>query len=285
MQLPRRALRRPPPRLVRAAATPRADPLAAAAARAAALAPLDMHAGELAAAAVGRAAPAPPPPHAAALVAATTLADGALLSATDLACLEAGGAEYRQAVLVGPGLDTRASRLAWPRGVVIYDVAPGDAHAVAACARAKSAPSSSPCPSSAPPGCLHVRVAADAADERDDIASALAAAGHRGDRLSVAALSLSHLPRADARRTLASIASVCARYSLVAGDVSAAEASEAADLLAEAGVTARVAVAGGEETESGIFMFTGQVRTLSNVERDTLDAHAAAAEDAEGFFV
>ena len=222
------------------------------------------------------------PPHAAALVAASTLADGALLSATDLACLEAGGADYRQAVLVGPGLDTRASRLPWPRGVVIYDVAPGDAHAVAASARAKASASTSR-PSSAPPGCLHVRVAADAGDGTDDIASALAAAGHRGDRLSVAALSLSHLPRDAARRTLAAVASVCARYSLVAGDVSAAIAAEAADLLAEAGVTARVAVAGGEETERGIFMFTGQVRTLSDAERDMLDAHAAAAEDAEGF--
>jgi hypothetical protein len=71
------------------------------------------------------------------------------------------------------------------------------------------------------------------------VADALAAAGHRGDRLTAAALSLAHLPRDAVRRTLASVARAAARWSLLSGDVPAGSAADAADLLAAAGVSAR----------------------------------------------
>ena len=56
------------------------------------------------------------PPRAAFAAAAAAFADATLLRASDLVNLEADrdGLEYRQVVLLGPGLDSRAQRLAWP---------------------------------------------------------------------------------------------------------------------------------------------------------------------------
>ena len=82
--------------------------------------------------------PPPPPPRSALSAAAAAFADATLLYATDLVNLEADpkGAEYRQVVLLGPGLDTRPQRLGWPAGTVLFECASADAHAVAAAALA-----------------------------------------------------------------------------------------------------------------------------------------------------
>ena len=251
---------------------PLADAASLAAARAAAAG--DAARAALAAAAAG--APVPVTPTAAALAAAAVGADATLMAALDLACMEAGGAEYRQVVLLGPGLDPRPGTLPWPPGTIVYDVAPADAHAVAAAAAAKAGGGRA-----APRrGVLHVRVAADAADASDDITTALADRGHRGDRLTAAAASLSHLDRGATRRALAALASALARCSLLTGDLAAAGPSDAADLLAEAGVVADVAAVAGAR---GVFSFTGQARARSDAERELLEAHEEAAEEAEGF--
>ena len=78
------------------------------------------------------------PPREAFSAAATAFADATLLYATDLVNLEADakGSEYRQVVLLGPGLDSRPQRLGWPAGTVLFECASADAHAVAAAALA-----------------------------------------------------------------------------------------------------------------------------------------------------
>ena len=74
-------------------------------------------------------------------------------------------------------------RLPWPEGTVIFDVAPSDAHAVAAAAL-KAADAH------VPRACLLRRVVADYG-ARPSFQPALAAGGLRGDRLSVWALQVS----------------------------------------------------------------------------------------------
>lgn len=79
------------------------------------------------------------PPRAAFAAAAAAFADATLLYATDLVNFETGdgkGVEYRQVVLLGPGLDLRPQRLGWPSGTVLFECASADAHAVAAAALA-----------------------------------------------------------------------------------------------------------------------------------------------------
>lgn len=81
------------------------------------------------------------PPRAAFAAAAAAFADATLLYATDLVNFETDGKglEYRQVVLLGPGLDSRPQRLAWPAGTVLFECATADAHAVAAAALASEA--------------------------------------------------------------------------------------------------------------------------------------------------
>ena len=77
----------------------------------------------------------------------------------------------------------RVCRLPWPEGTVIFDVAPADAHAVAAAAL-KAADAH------VPRACLLRRVVAEYG-ARPSFQPALAAGGLRGDRLSVWALQVS----------------------------------------------------------------------------------------------
>jgi hypothetical protein len=160
----------------------------------------------------------PPPPRSALSAAAAAFADATLLYATDLVNLEADpkGAEYRQVILLGPGLDTRPQRLGWPAGTVLFECASADAHAVAAAALASDGARqlaleaaaeeeeeeeeeedeeeeaeeesvfSSFNGSGAPRGRLLRRVVCDVSTEegRENLGQALFAAGFRAERLS-----------------------------------------------------------------------------------------------------
>lgn len=152
-------------------------------------------------------------PRSAFSAAAAAFADAALLSATGLVNFEADpkGSEYRQVVLLGPGLDSRPQRLAWLAGTILFECATADAHAVAAAAlaseRAKELaaaaaagagaaaaaeggqsgePFSAFNGSGAPRGRLLRRVVCDASTEqgREALGEALLSAGFRAERLS-----------------------------------------------------------------------------------------------------
>ena len=77
-------------------------------------------------------------------------------------------------------------RLPWPEGTVLFDVAPADAHAVAAAALKAAG-------AHVPRACLLRRVVADFAAQ-PCFQNALSTGGLRGDRLSVWALQVSNCP-------------------------------------------------------------------------------------------
>ena len=79
-------------------------------------------------------------------------------------------------------------RLTWPEGTVLFDVAPADTHAVAAVALKAAG-------AHVPRACLLRRVVADFAAQ-PNFQTSLAAAGLRGDRLSVWALQVVTCPKA-----------------------------------------------------------------------------------------
>jgi len=88
--------------------------------------------------------------------------------------------EYNQVVLVGDGMCTRAFRLPWPSGTVIYLVAPGEVHERAEAILAADQVR-------VPRGCLLRRVDCDV-QRGVSFLTNLEMAGYRGDRLSVWAL-------------------------------------------------------------------------------------------------
>ena len=243
-------------------------------------------------------------PSASALdAAATAWIDAHALSATDLVNMDVGGggAEYRQVLLLSPGLDTRPFRLPWPPGVVLFEAAPADCLAVsaAACKAAGLA---------APRGCLLVRVLADLSSGEDWV-DRLAGAGWRGDRLSIVCLQVGSpalaLTRPALRAALAAAARSAARGSFLFGDLPGwvSTRAEAADLLAEAGFlvgalerpghsalggAAAWASAGwGDEADpaspSSRWLFAAQQQGRSDGEMQVLDDHMAAAAEAEDF--
>jgi O-methyltransferase involved in polyketide biosynthesis len=107
----------------------------------------------------------------------TRYLDDSTLAASLQVNVGRGGLEYNQIVIVGDGYCTRAFRLPWPRGTVIYLVAPGEVHeraeALLAGQQIRTAP-----------GVLLRRVDCNIVDGRS-CGGALTRAGFRGDRLSV----------------------------------------------------------------------------------------------------
>jgi O-methyltransferase involved in polyketide biosynthesis len=138
------------------------------------------------------------------------------------------GQEYNQAVLVGDGMCTRAFRLPWPTGTVIYLVAPAEAHERAEAALAAHA-------ARAPRGCLLRRVDADLRGAGGGFAPALERAGFRADRLSAWGLQgagrLGLAPPAWAAM-FAEVANCAALESLVFGELPPATRRGAEDFLA-----------------------------------------------------
>jgi methyltransferase (TIGR00027 family) len=296
-----------------------ASPLAAAADVAAAraafprLCPADPYAAALVKAACGEGgggggdgsnAATPPPTHnhlSPADAAATAWIDAHALRASDLVNLDvdAGGAEYKQVVLIGPGLDTRPFRLPWPDGTAFFEVAPADSLSVAAATLAAAG-------AAVPRTCLLRRVLGDVTDSTQAWVDALADAGFRGDRLSIVCLQAgtsrwSSLTRPALRSALAAVARCAARGSFVFGDLPAWVASreDAADLLAEAGLVVGSLERPGASEESGAagwgevddegrtdprWLFASQQSGRSDEELAIWAAHAMAAEEADEDF-
>ena len=250
----------------------------------------------------------PTPTSAALDAAATAWIDTHALRAVDLVNLDvrAEGAEYRQVVLVSPGLDTRPFRLPWPAGGALqfFEVAPADCLAVSAAALKGAGVA-------VPRGCLLHRVLGDVGAGDVAWSEGLEAAGLRGDRLSVICLQAgtpgwTGLDRAALRAALAGAARVSARGSFVFGDLPAwvATRAEAADLLAEAGLLAGALDRPGASAEGGAggwaaagwgvsdaaapdnrWFFAAQQQGRSDAEIDILDrAEWAVDEDFDGHF-
>lgn len=109
--------------------------------------------------------------------------DALALETAGVVNIELNGAEYKQVVLLGDGLDTRPHRLDWPKGTVLFCVAPTEAHKAAEAALQAAG-------AKVPGGCLLRRVRVDVAglareSDGDQLAAALDRAGYRADRLSV----------------------------------------------------------------------------------------------------
>ncbi|CAL5220268.1 g2249 [Coccomyxa viridis] len=224
---------------------------------------------------------------------ATALLDTRLLEAVQLINMDL-EQETRQVILLGCGLDTRPHRLPWPEGTVIFDVAPADAHAVAAAAL-KAADAH------VPRACLLRRVVADYA-ARPSFQPALAAGGLRGDRLSVWALQglpAMGLEREGMRSILMEVAELAAYSSVVVGELPRMTRSEAEDLLGEAGMLGMLqpeslssssspdASRGGDarREDEQRWLFLARCQQRSSAERDIYSSHVAAMEEAgEDFF-
>ena len=214
------------------------------------------------------------PPHAAFAAAAAAFADDTLLRATDLVNLEAGdrkGVEYRQVVVLGPGLDSRPQRLWWPAGTVLFECASADAHSVAAAvlasdrarelaaeaAKAEAGEEEGVFTafngSKAPRGRLLRRVVCDISSEtgREALGEALFAAGFRAERLSVWCVSagaFDHSFDVEAiGQLLGAVASCAAFCSFVVGDLPPMTRAEAEGAVAGSGLLASVVAFGSEE--------------------------------------
>lgn len=214
------------------------------------------------------------PPRAAFAAAAAAFADATLLRAADLVNLEADrdGLEYRQVVLLGPGLDSRAQRLAWPAGTVLFECASADAHAVAAAAlaseRAGELASEAAARaveegggaggafsafngSKAPRGRLLRRIVCDVSEEggREALAERLFAAGFRAERLSVwcvnaGAFGDGSLDIESLGQIFGAVASCAAFCSFVVGDLPAMTRAEAEGVVAGSGLLGSVVAFG-----------------------------------------
>ena len=219
-----------------------------------------------------RAEPPPSaPPRAAFAAAAAAFADATLLRATGLVNLEAAsqGAEYRQVVLLGPGLDSRAQRLEWPAGTVLFECCSADAHAVAAAALAsdrarelaakaaeaekaeKEGAFSSFNGSKAPRGRLLRRVVCDVSSEkgRESLGESLFAAGFRAERLSVWCVSAgafrdSAFDAESLGQLFGAVASCAAFCSFVVGDLPKMSREEAEAAVGGSGLLGSVVAFG-----------------------------------------
>ncbi|KAK9845250.1 hypothetical protein WJX81_001167 [Elliptochloris bilobata] len=194
--------------------------------------------------------------------------------------------------MLGPGLDSRPYRLAWPPGTALFELAGAEAHAVAAAALKAAG-------ARVPRACLLRRVAADVRAGHG-LAAAAQAAGLRGDRLS--AWALQGLPAMgqdvdELAALLAAVGDTAARGSTVAGELAAPSRAAAEDLLAGAGLLGRVmslpeaaeeldwSEANQHPADAQRWLFTAQQQRLSEAQMSTYSAHVLAAEETdEDFF-
>ena len=316
---PPRAGPPPPPPPPRTSSNPLAAAVDLARARSThpSLCPADPYAELLVKAAHCEKEESPPPPPPSSLptspaldAAATAWIDTHALRAVDLVNLDvrADGVEYRQVLLISPGLDTRPFRLPWPEGGALqfFELAPADCLAVSAAALKGAGVA-------VRRGCLLRGVVADVAAGDGAWVEGLAAAGFRGDRLSIVCFQAGTpgwggLDRPALRTALAAAARSSARGSFVFGDLPAWVGSrdQAADLLAEAGLLVGALERPGESEEgsaggwaeagwvggSGVpttaddrWFFAAQQQGRSDAELDILDqAEWAVDEDFDGHF-
>lgn len=219
------------------------------------------------------------------------------------------GLEYNQVVLIGDGMCTRAFRLPWPSGTVIYLIAPGEVHERAeAILKANGA--------RAQRGCLLRRIDCDLRSGGSCL-EVLQRAGYRGDRLSIWALQGARsldLSKDSLQALFVDMSNAAALESILLGELPGCSQAEAEALLASFGLlgvtltpseVAAEVIAAAEGDESalqackrvaeealkaseggqGLVLFRAQQRRLSLEEMGSYEAHVAAAEEAdEDFF-
>eukprot|EP00210_Caulerpa_lentillifera_P000089 g85.t1 len=215
----------------------------------------------------------------------TRYIDDCLMQATSLVNEEHG--DYRQVVLVSPGLDTRAFRLPWPKNIVIYDVAPQEVHSLIK-EKLRLRP---------PTGCLRVPISFNFKNTQL-LSSRLERVGFRGDRLSVWAiqgLQAMDLRQEELQSLFVEISQLSKCKSLLFGELPGSTKSKVAEFLFDFAFFGVVTDFTDEDisfgrllkTEDtlGRFLFSFQQQGLSAKEQEIYSAHVQAAEETdEDFF-
>ncbi|GMH37793.1 hypothetical protein BSKO_05666 [Bryopsis sp. KO-2023] len=226
-------------------------------------------------------------------VIATQYLDECLMQAVSLTNESRG--DYRQVVLLGPGLDTRPFRLPWPAGTVIYSVAPAELNKLAIDKIGQETMRAS-----LPKGCIHIPVDVDFTNQDGGgLMDGFAKTPFQGDKPSVwdlQGMSDVGLSQSDWANLFAEIGCLASFQSLISGEL---PESATFQLLAESGFLGAIVEygdpeanynrwpfpAGSKDSQSLGVLFSAQHQRLSLKEMETYEAHVTAAEETdEDFF-